>query len=172
MRLIKEGGRGHFDGLRGLYSTLSVGSRLACAIGARGLFKMPPIAAQNKADSNPKGAALASSQSLSECSTRVSTLRVLMRARVGDCRPARAERSPTSCRPLIDASSSQATLGASPATKPRADALGCVAWRRWQSQPSADQRGRRHLPDEHHTARRQRDHGLDRSGGLGRRRRP
>jgi hypothetical protein len=108
MRLIKEGGRGHFDGLRGLYSTLSVGSRLACAIGARGLFKMPPIAAQNKADSNPKGAALASSQSLSECSTRVSTLRVLMRARVGDCRPARAERSPTSSRPFSARSFSRA----------------------------------------------------------------
>jgi len=69
MRLIEEGGRGHFDGLGGSYSMLSVGSRLACAIGARGLFKMPPFAAQNKANSNPKGAALACSQSLSECST-------------------------------------------------------------------------------------------------------
>jgi hypothetical protein len=77
MRLIEEWGRGHFDGLGGSYSTLSVGSRLACAIGARGLFKMPPITAQNKANSNPKGAA----RSHFPSAPRVRTLRVLMRSR-------------------------------------------------------------------------------------------
>ena len=115
--------------LGGSYTTLSVGSCLACAIGARCRFKMPPIASQKKGNSNPNGVLLSPTRSHFPCAQRVRTRRVLMRARVGDCLSARAERSPTSCRPLIDASSSQATLGASPATKPRADALSCFAWR-------------------------------------------